>query len=139
MDRIFVDTDVCFDLLSARIRFHDAAEHLFSLADRKQIIVGVSTLSFANLDYLLKGSVSGNRSRQILAQFRTMVNVVPVDDKMIDLSLSSSFSDFEDAIQYHAAIESGYSLLITRNVKDYKKAAIPVMTPSAYLGKWEAK
>ena len=32
-----------------------------------------------------------------------LVEVLPLEDKVIDLALVSNFSDFEDAIQYHTA------------------------------------
>ena len=43
----------------------------------------------------------------------------PVNDKIIELALSSSFADFEDAIQFYAAIENNISILLTRNLKDF--------------------
>ena len=42
--------------------------------------------------------------------------------KEIELALASDFHDFEDAIQYHTALESKCTFFITRNTKDYKKA-----------------
>ena len=72
-------------------------------------------------------------SRKLLLRFKTLVTVLSVNDKIIELALSSSFADFEDAIQFHAAIENNVSILLTRNLKDFKKATIPVMTPQQYL------
>jgi predicted nucleic acid-binding protein len=62
-----------------------------------------------------------------------LVTVLPVTDKAIDLALASRFADFEDAIQYFTAIEHAIKTLITRNLKDYKHADIPVMTADSYL------
>jgi predicted nucleic acid-binding protein len=56
-----------------------------------------------------------------------------MDDKIIDLSLDSEFEDFEDAIQYFTAIENGLDLIVTRNLKDFKKSEIPVLTAKDYL------
>jgi len=62
-----------------------------------------------------------------------MISVVPVEEKIIDLALNSSFSDFKDALQYFTARENGFKILVTRNIKDYKEKDIIVQTPQEYL------
>jgi predicted nucleic acid-binding protein len=52
---------------------------------------------------------------------------------IINLSLESDFKDFEDAIQYHTAIENEVNIIITRNLKDFKTAKIPVLTAKDYI------
>lgn len=133
MSTIFADTDVCIDLLSNRKPFNAAAEKLFSLADIGKIEVYVSSLSFANIDYVLRSQYSGHDSQQIIAKFKTLVSVLPVDSKTIDLAIASDFNDFEDAIQYYSAIENGITVLVTRNIRDYKNATIKVVTPETFL------
>ena len=133
MVKIFADTDVCLDLLSARKPFNAVAERLFSLADRGKIKICVSSLSFSNIDYLLKSQYKRDDSRKILAKFKTLVTVLSVDAKIIDLAIASDFSDFEDAIQYNTAIENNIKILVTRNFKDYKKAIIQIMNPETFL------
>ena len=130
---IFVDTDVCLDLLSARKPFNAIAERLFSLADLKQIRICVSALSFANIDYILHSQYKRDDSRRILAKFKTLVSVLPVGESEIALAIASEFADFEDAIQYYTAVENKISVLITRNVRDYRKSEIQVMRPEAFL------
>lgn len=135
MTKVFVDTDVCIDLLSGRKPFNKTAEILFSLADIGKIKIYVSSLSFANIDYVLRSQYSTAHSRQIVAKFKTLVNVLAVDSKTIDLAIASDFNDFEDAIQYSCAIEHSLITIITRNIKDYKKATIKVVTPETFVTK----
>jgi len=133
MTKVFVDTDVCLDLLSGRKPFNNTAEILFSLADNGKIKIYVSSLSFANIYYVLRSQYSTTHSRQIIAKFKTLVNVLPVDSKTIDLAIASDFNDFEDAIQYCCAIENNLTTIITRNSKEYKKATIKVLTPEIFV------
>ena len=133
MTKVFVDADVCLDLLSGRMPFNKAAELLFTLADTSKIKIFVSAISFSNIDDVLLSQYSAVHSRQVIAKFKTLVNVLPVDSKTIDLAIASDFDDFEDAIQYSCAIENSISTIITRNVKDYKKASISVLTPESFL------
>lgn len=133
MTKVFVDTDVCIDLLSGRKPFNKTAEILFSMADNGKIKIYVSSLSFANIDYVLRSQYSTTHSRQIIGTFKTIVNVLAVDSKTIDLAVASDFNDFEDAIQYCCAIENSLTTIITRNIKDYKKATINVLTPETFI------
>lgn len=133
MQKVFVDTDVCIDLLSGRKPFNKAAEVFFSLSDLGKLKIFVSSISFANIDYVLRSQYSVSNSRKILAKFKTLFTVLAVDDKTIELAIASDFSDFEDAIQYSCAIEYGLTTIVTRNIKNYKKASIRVLTPDAFI------
>jgi len=133
MTKIFIDTDVCLDLLAKREPHYLYAATLFTLADKGELKLAVSSLSFSNLNYLLSRQYSMVEARRILRKFKVLVQVLSVDDKVIQLALNSKFKDFEDAIQYFTAIESGITFLLTRNIKDYKKAEIPVQTPELYV------
>ena len=84
---------------------------------------------------MLLSQYSTTHSRQIIVKFKTLVQVLAVDGKTIDLAIVSAFKDFEDAIQYACAMEHKVTTIITRNLKDYKKASISVLTPETYLTK----
>ncbi|HTJ12533.1 MAG TPA: PIN domain-containing protein [Dinghuibacter sp.] len=131
--RVFLDTDIALDLLAARHPHYDFAARLFTLADQNKLHLFVSALCFSNLHYLLTKQRGRVDSLSILRDFRVLVTVVGVDGKTINLALNSTFADFEDAIQYHAALSTGVSVLLTRNLKDYKNADIPVMTAEDYV------
>ncbi|MDN4165326.1 PIN domain-containing protein [Cytophagales bacterium LB-30] len=133
MDRVFVDSDIILDLLSARQPHYSPAAELFSLADEGFVKIFVSSLSFSNVNYILSRQYNGDQARKMLLKFKTLVSILPVNDKTIELALSSEFKDFEDAIQYYTAIESKIETLLTRNLKDFRKAEISVLTAEHYL------
>jgi len=133
MGRVFADTDVVLDLLAQREPFYDAAARLFTRADNGTLTICVSALSFSNLNYLLSRRYDARESRRILDKFKVLVKVLAVNEKTIELALNSKFTDFEDAIQYYTATQNNIRTLLTRNIRDYKHAAIKVFTPETYL------
>ena len=133
MDKILVDTNIVIDLLAKRNKFILEAQELFSLSDKKEIKLYVSSLTFANTNYILSQSLKIDNARKILRKFKVLVEVLPMDDKIINLSLASDFNDFEDAIQYYTAIENNLDLIVTRNLKDFRLSKIPVLTAKDYL------
>ncbi|MDD3722577.1 MAG: PIN domain-containing protein [Lutibacter sp.] len=133
MDSVLVDTNIVLDLLANRIEFVVEAQELFTLSDKNEIKLFVSSLTFANTYYILSQKMKLNDARKILRKFKVLVEVLPMDNKIIDLSLESDFNDFEDAIQYYTAIENKISIIITRNLKDFKTSRIPVLTAKNYI------
>ncbi len=133
MNGVFVDTDIVLDLLGNRKPFYRHAAELFSIADRSEITIFVSSLSFSNLNYILSKQYSSNQARRILMKFKTLVTVLSVSNKVVELALLSDFKDFEDALQYFNALENDVNFLLTRNLKDYKTAEIPIMTAEQFL------
>lgn len=133
MDRLLVDTNVVIDLLSRREEFFREAQELFTLADNKEVELYVSALSFANTHYLLSKYQKLDEARKTLLKLKVLVKVASLDDKIVELALVSDFKDFEDAIQYHTALENNINIIITRNKKDFKNSKIPIMTAKEYL------
>lgn len=130
---IFVDTDIILDLLTARQPFFPAAARLFSLVEQGTLKACVSSLAFANLFYILRKETSATGAIDILKKLRLLVTVLAVDDRIIAGALDAGFNDFEDAIQYRTALAKGIPTLVTRNVRDYRKATISVCTAEEFL------
>jgi len=129
MKKLFVDTKIVIDLLSRREPFFEEAAELFSLADKKHVELSVSSLTIANTSYALLRQMDYNKAKSILRKLRLILKVLPLDDKIIGLALNDeTFSDFEDGLQYFTAIENEQELIITRNLKDFKKSKLPTMT-----------
>jgi predicted nucleic acid-binding protein len=135
MDRILVDTNIVLDLLSKREEFYKEAQELFTLADHNKVKLYISSLTIANTHYLLARNHKLDEARKILKKFKVLVEVLPMDDKILELALVSDFKDFEDAIQYHTALENELDLILTRNKNDFKKSILAVLTAKEYLNK----
>ena len=134
MKKIFVDTNIVIDLLSRREPFFEEAATLFSLADKKQIELTVSSLIIANTSYALLRQMDSNKAKSILRKLRLIVKILPLDDKIVGLVLNDdTFSDFEDGLQYFTAIENGQELIITRNLKGFKNSKLPTLTAKQFI------
>lgn len=134
MSRILIDTNIVIDLLSRREFFYKEAAELFSRADKKEIELAISFLTFANTNYILTKLKSAKEAREILRKFKVLVEILSLDDKITELALSDeNFPDFEDGLQYYSALENNIDIIISRNKKDFKNAKIPVLTAKEYL------
>lgn len=133
MTKLFIDCDIILDLLAKREPYYIHSSKLFTLIDKKEITAFTSPLIFTNLHYLLKKLTSNTSALKNLRKLKTFVKILPTDERVIEQSLNSEFSDFEDAIQYFTAVNNGINLLLTRNKRDYKKSKIPILSAEEFL------
>lgn len=138
-DKLFIDTNVMLDLLGEREPFYNSAAAIATFADKGKIEMTVSALSYSTVFYLLSKFENSEVVKEKLRKFKVISETSDLTDIIIDKGLSSKFSDFEDALQYHCALKMDCNMLITRNVKDFKKSNIPVMTPDEYLKSLKSK
>ena len=93
-----------------------------------------SSLTIANTGYVLLRQMGSNKAKSILRKLRLIVKTLSLDDKIVGLALNDdSFLDFEDGLQYFTALENVLYLIITRNLKDFKKSKLPVMTARQFI------
>jgi Predicted nucleic acid-binding protein, contains PIN domain len=133
MEKLLIDTNIIIDLLAKRKSFYQEAQELFTLADERHLSLFISALTFANTYYILSRDLNADEARKIMIKFKTLVKILPLENKVLELALSSDFSDFEDAIQYYTALDNKLEIIITRNKKDFKKSKLPVLTAREYL------
>lgn len=132
-DILFLDTNVMLDLLGERDPFYESIAKVVSLADLCEIQIVVSALSYATVYYILSKFESYKDIKEKLRKFKVIAETSDLTDKIIDKGLVSKFNDFQDALQYHCALNNSCNILIARNGKDFKESDIPVMTPQEYL------
>jgi predicted nucleic acid-binding protein len=137
--RIFIDTNVMMDRLGERKPFYDSIAKIASLGEKGDIVMVVSPISYATVNYFLTKYEDSKTARQKLRKFKIISEFSSLDENTIVKGLNSSFKDFEDALQYFSASDSACDLILTRNGKDFKKSVLPVMTPDEFLKYWQTK
>ncbi len=133
MERVFLDTNIILDLLAQREPFFDAAQRLFRLGEEKKVLLLISTMSYITTEYILRKQMGKPEALKALEGLRKISQVGSSGEKEIDLSLVSSFKDFEDAFQYYTALKNEARVLVTRNFKDFAHSQIPVMSAESYV------
>lgn len=131
--RLFIDTNVMLDFLGERALFYEPIAKIATLAEKEKLTMVLSPISFATINYFLSKYESAQKAREKLRKFKILCEVCTIDEQTIEKALTSSITDFEDALQYFGATGSECDIIITRNGKDFKKSLLPVMTPKEFL------
>jgi len=134
MTDVFIDTDIIIDFLIDRKPHSREAAIVFTLIEQKKLKGYVSSLTLSNLYYILRKVESHKKVIAKLESISKLLAILKVDQQIIKDAIASGFMDFEDSIQYNCALNyRKIDAVLTRNIRDYKAARIPVMTPSDYL------
>ena len=130
MKKIFMDTNVVIDFLANRQPFSADAALLFNLAVESEVSIYISAVSYNNIYYILRQSLSNATTIKLMEGLADITKIADVTDAVIRHSLKSDFKDYEDAIQYHCALTiPEINFIVSRNTKDFKKSSLPVLTP----------
>ena len=107
---------------------------MFNYSLQGKIKLYISAVSFNNIYYILRQSLTSSATINLLDQLSEMTEIVDVTKQTIKKSLQTDFKDFEDAIQYNCALSiSKIDFIVTRNTKDFKKSILSVLTPEEAL------
>jgi len=138
MKKILIDTDVILDFFFDRKPFSDYSTQLLSLCERGLLEGFVTPVIISNTYYLLRRTAKHEKVVEKLKQLLLLINVLQMDRLIVEEALNSEFKDFEDALQNYSALNHGaIDVIVTRNVKDYKKSEVGALTPEIFL-KWMA-
>lgn len=131
--KVFVDTNVLLDVLARREPFYAEAAHIWSLAERGKIKGLVSVISFNNVYYVVRRASSRKSAERALKLIRGVFAPVPLSVQVLNQAIDAEFRDFEDAIQFHSAIQAQAECLVTRDADHFPGKDLPVLTPTAFL------
>ncbi len=127
--------NLCYNCIDYFIRedYNDVSEQLLSLG-RNNLKFYISYLTVANFAYIVRKmprDVVSSMIQRICETFRIVRNT----KEQIERNVILCPTDFEDGLQYQAAMDAGCDCIITRNQKDFGFSEIPVMDASEFLRK----
>ncbi len=132
MNKLFIDSDILIDFLAKRTHYEEAYKLLSLIAEKKANAFS-TPLVFANVHYILTKFGNNKKSKMALRILRKNISILTMDETVFDEALDSSFTDFEDALQYFSALKFGIDFIVTRNKKDFSKGKIKIVTAGEYL------
>ncbi len=134
MKQLLIDSDVVLDFFFDRKPFSVDATRIFSMCESKTAHGFVTPVIISNTYYLLRRTAKHEKVIENLKLLVSITDLLMMDKEVVIQALRSDFKDFEDALQNFAAhVDGRIDVIITRNVKDYKKSRISVMTPETFV------
>lgn len=133
--KLLIDANIILDVLHQREPHCKDSSLIWKMCETNKATGYVSSLTFANIVYVMKKELSPKRIEEVLNALSLIF--IFVDLTMVDLknAVASQMKDYEDAIQVNTAERVGAEYIITRNVKDFLGSKIPAYTPTEFLSR----
>ena len=131
--RLFVDSDVILDLVLHREDHFEFAQNLFVQYQQGKCALFTSSIVLANMHFIIRKLHDIKFANSSVLFVNKHFKIIDGNNDDIENAIQLKFSDFEDGVQYFSALRSKkVDALVTRNVKDYKHALLPVFTPKQW-------
>ncbi len=130
---ILIDLNIVLDVLQKRAPYYEASANLLAAVETGRVNGYLAAHSITTLFYLIKKDRSIADAKALITNLLQFIKVAPVDQTTIEQALNLNYPDFEDAVQMMSAVQCKVNCLVTRNIKDYQPALLPVMQPVEYL------
>ncbi|NJM63112.1 MAG: PIN domain-containing protein [Oscillatoriales cyanobacterium RU_3_3] len=131
--KVVIDTNIIVDVALDREPFFTESDRILTLAEEGTIQGYISASTFSDLYYIIRRDKGRDWTLDFLRQLATFCQVATVDNSVISMALTSTFKDFEDAIQYSSAIVNQIDAIVTRNPRDFPVTAPRIVTPDRLI------
>lgn len=133
MTRVFLDTNVLLDVLLHREPFvHDSARVL-NRGFKGEIALYSTPLSFSTCLFVARKKLGYDNALDALKILEHHIGIAAMDSFQLHEALYAVAPDFEDMLQYCAALAVGCSHIVTRNEQHFPQSGIIVLSPTDFM------
>ena len=133
--RLLIDANIVLDVLQKREPYWKDSSVIWKLCETEQVEGYVSTLTFANLMYVMRRELDPAQIRDVLDKLRLIFRFADFTAADMEKAAEIGWDDFEDAIQAATAERIMADSIITRNVRDFRNSKVIAFTPSEYIAR----
>ena len=130
---ILVDLNVVLDVVQKREPYFAASAAVLERIVLKEIEGAISAHAVTTIHYIVERYRDAPTANQAVDWLLHYFVVAPVGYRELSRARALGWRDFEDAVVVAAAEASGCDVIVTRNVKDFDKSPVSVVTPEEYL------
>ena len=132
--RALIDTCIIIDALQSRENFYEDAQTIFLLAANQQFVGCISAKAVTDIYYLTHRLTHDDKeTRSVLSKLFTLFEIVDTAGMDCHRAIPSEISDYEDAVMIETAKRIEADFIVTRNLSDYAKSLVSVLSPSDFI------
>lgn len=130
MKRLLFDVNVVLDVLLDRKPFADSSSAAWAAVERGDAEGLLSAHAVTTLHYLNAKAAGIRTATETTEALLSVFEVAAVDEAVLRSAVSLKWQDFEDAVTAAGARRAKCDAVVTRNPRDFKGAAIRILTPA---------
>jgi predicted nucleic acid-binding protein len=133
--RLLIDANIILDVLQNRAEFVEASSIIWKLCETDKATGYVSTLTFANLVYVMRKELAPDKIQEVFQKLRLIFEFADFNSEDLSKAAELNWKDFEDAVQSVTAERIQADYIVTRNVRDFVDSKVMAYTPSELLAR----
>jgi predicted nucleic acid-binding protein len=133
VNKVLLDSDVVLDFVLERKPFDIEAGEIFRLLGADKFIGYVADITVINVYYIGRKIKGREDALDTIEKLLQILEICVAEKRLLQKSLKSQITDYEDAVQHACAEAENLDAIITRNLADYKNATITVYSPTEFL------
>lgn len=130
---LLIDANIILDVLQNREGFVKDSAMVWKLCETEQAKGYISTLSFANIMYILRKELTPDKIEEVYHKLCLIFEFADFNSATLLKAVEMNWKDFEDAVQSATAEQIHADYIITRNVRDFTKSKVVAFTPTELL------
>ncbi|MDB5245980.1 MAG: twitching motility protein PilT [Segetibacter sp.] len=135
--RIFVDANIVVSVLNKEYPLFTYTSRILSLADFKQFEVFTSPVCLAIAFYFAEKKFKASIAKQKISILCDNIRIADTTETSVKNTLqNSAVKDFEDGLEYYAALGSNCDCIVTEDVHDFYFSNIEVLRSKEFFLKY---
>ena len=135
--KIFLDANILVSVLNKEYPLFTYTSRILSLADKPKFTIYTTPVCLAIAFYFAEKkykSISAKNKVRVLCEH---INILTVNKSTVLKALqNSAVNDFEDGLEYYAALESNCDCIITEDISDFYFSEIEVIRSEEFFEKY---
>ena len=136
---LLIDANIILDVLLNRPDYVKDSAMIWKLCETEQMKGYVSTLTFANLVYIMRKQLDPEKIEDVFHKLNLIFEFADFSVSDLTHAADLNWKDFEDAVQSVTAERIHADYIITRNVRDFSKSRVMAFTPPELLARIQEK
>ena len=132
---LLIDANIILDVLLNRPDYVKDSAMIWKLCETEQMKGYVSTLTFANLVYIMRKQLDPEKIEDVFHKLNLIFEFTDFSVSDLTHAADLNWKDFEDAVQSVTAERIHADYIITRNVRDFSKSRVMAFTPPELLAR----
>ena len=132
---LLIDANIILDVFLNRPDYVKDSAMIWKLCETEQMKGYVSTLTFANLVYIMRKQLDPEKIEDVFHKLNLIFEFADFSVSDLTHAADLNWKDFEDAVQSVIAERIHADYIITRNVRDFSKSRVMAFTPPELLAR----
>ena len=133
--RLLIDANIVLDVLQKREPHWKDSSVVWKLCEAEQAEGYISTLTFANLVYVMRKELEPAQIEEVLSKLKLIFRFSDFSTADMTKAAEMAWNDFKDAVQSATAERIQADFIIIRNMRDFNRSKVMAFTPTEFIAR----